>query len=296
MTALPTTALIGTLALLVAVPLTGPLAGQDVVGAHAMAQHAAHHDWLPPAADGAVAALDASPRHGEWLMVRLPGGDSVRSWVVYPERSDPAPVVVVIHEIYGLTHWVRAVTDQAAAEGFIAVAPDLLTMHAVPEDDTGDPERQAAVAAIRTLDQDRVHAQIRAVAEHAMALPSARPLYGITGFCWGGSAAFEHATRHDDITGAVVYYGSSPSEEGLARVRVPVMGHYGSDDERVNATIPRAEELLGSGYFPNLYRGAGHGFLRQQEGREGANQRASLQAWPKTVGFFTARSWDGAPR
>lgn len=277
-----------TLTLAFPLPATGQ-AGHPLHGTHTA-------DWLPPAAEGAVAALNASPRHGEWVTVRMANGDSIRSWVVYPERSDAAPVLVVIHEIYGLTHWIRAVADQAAAEGFIAIAPDLITMKDVPRDETGDPQQQPAVEAIRSLDVDRVHSQIRAVAEFAMVLPAARPLYGITGFCWGGSASFEHATRHDDIMGAVVYYGSSPSEESLARVRVPVMGHYGGDDARVNSTIPRATDILESGYYPNIYDGAGHGFLRQQDGRDGANHAASIQAWPKTMGFFAARSFQPVPR
>lgn len=260
----------------------GPAVSQEMAGPFA---------WLPPDAEGALEALNDSPRHGEWAMVRLENGDSVRSWVVYPERAGPAPVVVVIHEIFGLTNWVRAVADRLAAEGFIAVAPDLLTMENVPMDATGDPEQQQAVAAIRGLDTDQVHAQIRAVAEYAMGLDAAQPIYGITGFCWGGSTTFEHATRYDDIMGAVVYYGSSPSEDGLARVRVPVLGHYGGDDARVGATIPRAREALGGDYYPNIYDGAGHGFLRQQSGRDGANRRASLQAWPMTVGFFRAAAF-----
>ena len=248
-------------------------------------------DWLPPAAEGAVAALNESPRHGEWVMVRLENGDSVRSWVVYPERSERAPVVVVIHEIYGLTNWVRAVADRMAADGFIAIAPDLLTMEGVPTDAAGDPERDAAVAAIRGLDEDAVHARIRAVAEYAMGLDAARPIYGITGFCWGGSASFEHATRYGDLIGAVPFYGSSPDEAGLAEVRVPVLGHYGGDDARVNASIPRAQEALGADYWANIYDGAGHGFLRQQDGRDGANHRASVRAWPMTVGFFRAAAY-----
>lgn len=245
-------------------------------------------DWLPASAEGAARALDESPRHGEWMMVRLPDGDSVRSWVVYPERSDVAPVLIVIHEIYGLTKWVRAVADRAAADGYIAVAPDLLTMHGLPTDESGDPARDPAVAAVRSLDTDRVHGQIRAVAEAAMALPAARELYAITGFCWGGSAAFEHATRYPDLLAAVVFYGSSPSEEALARVRVPVTGHYGGDDERVNATIPRAEAALGNRYRANIHEGAGHGFMRQQDGRNGANMRAARRAWGMTLGYLDA--------
>ncbi len=265
----------------------------SILGAPAAAQetHSHGYDWLPPGAEGAVERLNTSPRHGEWAMVRLENGDSVRSWVVYPERSERAPVVVVIHEIYGLTNWIRAVVDQAAADGFIAIAPDLLTMEGVPTDEAGDPEQQAAVAAIRGLDEDRVHRHIRAVAEYAMGLDAARPLYGITGFCWGGSASFEHATRYDDIMGAVPFYGSSPDEAGLAEVRVPVLGHYGGDDARVNASIPRAREALGAAYRANIYYGAGHGFLRQQSGRDGANHHASVQAWPMTVGFFEAAAY-----
>jgi carboxymethylenebutenolidase len=242
---------------------------------------------LPPDAGHALEALNASPRHGEWSVVRLPDGDSVRVWVVYPERSDPAPVVVVIHEIHGLTHWIRAVADQLAADGFIALAPDLLTMQDIPSDATGEPDRQAATTAIRTLDPDAVQVQLRAVAEQGMALPAAAGVYGILGFCWGGAASFEHASRyHDNLLAAVVYYGSSPDEAALARVRVPVLGLYGGDDERVNATIPRARELLGDRFVARLYDGAGHGFLRQQTGRDGANLRATEQAWPYTVGFL----------
>jgi carboxymethylenebutenolidase len=242
--------------------------------------------WLPPDAEGALAALNESPRHGEWVMVRLPDGDSVRSWVVYPEVDEAAPVLVVIHEIFGLTNWVRAVADRAAAAGYIAIAPDLLTMEDVPVDASGDPERQPAVAAIRSLDSDRVQRQVRAVAEYAMGLPAARSYYAITGFCWGGSTTFEHATRYDDILAAVVFYGSSPSEEALARVRVPVLGHYGGDDQRVNATIPRAERVLDRWFTHEIHDGAGHGFMRQQSGRDGANLQAAKRAWFHALGFL----------
>lgn len=243
--------------------------------------------FLPAGAEEARQRLDASPRHGDWITVRMPGGDSVRSWIVHPERSDPGPVVVVIHEIYGLTSWVRAVADQLAAEGYVAVAPDLLTMRNVPKGAAGDPERDPAVAAVRSLDADAVHAQIRAVAEHVMARPWARQAYGIMGYCWGGSTAFEHATRYPDLRGAVVYYGGSPEREALTRVPTPVMGFYGGDDARVNATIPRAREALPGLYRAVILEGAGHGFLRQQSGREGANMRAAEKAWPMTLGFFT---------
>jgi len=240
---------------------------------------------IPPGAAEARAALDASPRHAEWATVRV-GEDTVRAWVVYPERRDNAPVVLVIHEIFGVTHWIRAVADHLAAQGFLAVAPDLLTMAGIPVVD-GEPERDAAVAAVRSLDVDVVHRQIRAVAEHAMALPGARATYGVVGFCWGGAAAFAHAVRHQDLGAAVVYYGGSPEADDLAGVRSPVLGLYAEDDQRVNATIDRARDALDRRlYRVELFDGAGHGFLRQQDGREGANLDASAWAWPFTIGFL----------
>jgi carboxymethylenebutenolidase len=253
---------------------------------------------IPPDAAGAVDALNASPRHGEWASVRLSDGDSVRVWVAYPERSEPAPVVVVIHEIYGLTHWIRAVADRLAADGFVALAPDMLTMLDVPTDATGEPDRQAATAAIRTLDPGRIQAMISAVAGHGMTLPGALDRYATLGFCWGGAASFEHASRAEDrLLAAVVFYGTSPEAASLTRVRVPVLGLYGEDDARVNATIPRARDALGDGFTARLYDGAGHGFLRQQTGRDGANLRASEQAWPETLRFLrnVAAGATGAP-
>lgn len=252
---------------------------------------------LPPGADGAAAHLDASPRHGEWAMVPAGAADSVRAWVVYPERSGPAPVVLVVHEIFGLTGWVRAVTDQMAAAGFVAIAPDLLTGRDIPADATGDPEREPAVAAVRSLDADEVHRRLRAVADWGMALPAATDSYGIVGFCWGGSTSFAHATRSPELGASVVYYGSSPDSAALARVEAPVLGLYGGDDERVNATVPRADSVLsalGKRYEVHTFEGAGHGFLRQRDGREGANRAASEQAWPLTIGWFRRHLEGGA--
>lgn len=243
-------------------------------------------------APGAAAArirLAASPRHGEWVMVRTGPTDSIRSWVVYPERPDRAPVVLVVHEIFGLTNWIRSVADQLAADGFIAIAPDLLTMQNIPADSAGDPVSATATAQIRTLARADIHRQMQAVAQYGMALPAALPAYGIVGFCWGGSTAFLHAVEAPDLKAAVVYYGSSPAATELSAVRAPVLGLYGGDDARVNATIPAADsamKALGKRYEPHVFAGAGHGFLRQQDGREGANLRASREAWPLTVAWL----------
>lgn len=242
---------------------------------------------LPPDLENARARLNASPRHGEWVMIPA-GADSVRAWVVYPERKTKAPVVVVVHEIFGLQPWVRGVADQLAADGFIAIAPDLLTSKNLPNPTDSVPA-QLATAAIRTLNPDDVHRQITAAANYAMNLPAAVRKYGIVGYCWGGSVSFEHAVRSPSLGASVVYYGSSPPSASLASVKAPVLGLYGGNDARVNATIAPADstmKALGKTYSPHIYEGAGHGFLRNQAGQNGANLTATRQAWPETIAWF----------
>ena len=243
---------------------------------------------LPPDAAGAPARLGSSPRHGEWVTIRTVGGDSLRAWVVYPERSTKAPVILVVHEVYGLSSWVRSVADQLAADGFIAIAPDLLTMKNLP--DTLDSVlAPLAIAVVRTLDPAWVQQQLDAVARYGMSLPAAQKKYGIVGFCWGGGVSFAHAVHAPSLGATVVYYGTSPATASLESVRAPVLGLYGGSDARVDATIPPADSAfraLGRTYEHTTYPGAGHGFLRQQTGMDGANLAATRAAWPATVAWF----------
>jgi carboxymethylenebutenolidase len=249
---------------------------------------------LPPTEDDAAARLNSSPRHGEFHTVDV-RGTPVRVWVVYPERKDKAPVVLVIHEIFGLTDWIRAVTDQLAAEGFLAVAPDLLSgkgPHGGGSDDF--PARDDATKAVSGLDRDEVLARLDAVRDWALAQPSASTSSGTVGFCWGGGTSFAYAVHQPQLDAAVVYYGTPPQDlSTLAAVRAPVLGLYGGDDARVTSTVDATREkmhALGKSYEPHVFDGAGHGFLRAQGGQNGANARAAAQAWPLTVNFLRAHS------
>jgi carboxymethylenebutenolidase len=244
---------------------------------------------LPPGAAEAGARLAASPRHGEWAMISAGGADSVRAWVVYPERAERAPVIVVVHEIFGLTTWVRAVADQLAADGFIAVAPDFLSGRNVPSGADGQPVADSAVAAVRGLNAADVQRRIDAAARYGTSLPAANGRYGIVGFCWGGTTSFAHAVHSSTLGASVVFYGTSPATEQLGRIRAPVLGLYGENDARVNATIPAADSAmraLGKTYEHQTFAGAGHGFVRQQDGQNGANLAATQAAWPRAVAFF----------
>ena len=257
----------------------------------ATTSRAAASDPSLPAGSGDVAQrLASSPRHAEYVMIPAGAGDSVRAWVVYPERSTKAPVVVVVHEIFGLSTWIRGVADQLAADGYIAIAPDLLTGKATPAPGADTLTQAVATSSIRTLKSGDVQRQLAAVGKFGMSLPAALHSYGIVGFCWGGGTSFEHAvTSPEGLGAAVVYYGTSPALASLSSVRVPVLGLYAGDDARVGATVPPADSAmraLGKTFHVHSFAGAGHGFLRQQDGKEGANLAATKQAWPLTIDFF----------
>jgi len=247
---------------------------------------------IPPGEPGAKAALEKSPRHGEFADVEVPGRSTpVRAYVVYPESKENAPVVIVIHEIFGLTDWVRSVADQLAAEGFIAVAPDLLSgMGEGGKGTEGFSSRDDVTKAVRELKPDAVKRDLDAVRAYGEKLPASNKKTATIGFCWGGSTSFRYATETPELAAAVVYYGAAPEKpEAYEKLTAPVLGLYGADDARVNKTIEPADQIikkLGKSYTHHVYDGAGHGFLRQQDGRDGANMKASQQAWPATIEFL----------
>jgi carboxymethylenebutenolidase len=199
--------------------------------------------------------------------------------------------VIVIHEIYGLTDWIRGVADQLAEDGFIAVAPDLICGKG-PNGGCTDSaaSRDEVVKLVRGLTPDEVVTRLNRVREYATKLPAANGKTATVGYCWGGSTSFSYAAAQPGLNAAVVYYGGSPSDPAtLASINAPVLGLYGGDDARVNATIePAAAEMkkLGKVYETHIYEGAGHGFLRAQTGRDGANMRATEQSWPTTLAFL----------
>lgn len=258
--------------------------------ANGAAQGSSQGAAIPASRTAAAERIATSPRHGEWAIVKTGPNDSVMTWLVYPERRDNAPVVVVIHENRGLTTWVRGVADQLAAEGFIAIAPDLITMER-RDDLTHELPSDSGAAAIRALTTEWVQRALDAVAKHAMALPGARQAYGVVGFCWGGARSFLHATHAPTLGASVVYYGSPPTAEQTAQIRAPVLGLYGGNDARINATIPATDSTmkrLGKSYEFHIFDGAGHGFLGNQDGNP-ANLAASQAAWPMTVAFLKAK-------
>jgi carboxymethylenebutenolidase len=233
------------------------------------------------AQDWAKARLEKSPRHLEWVKVKS-GNREVSAYVAYPEVKERATAVLIIHEIFGLSDWIRGMADQFAEAGYIAIAPDLLSGVAPGGGGTAELGGNDAVTkAVYGLSADQVTADLNAVMDYVSKLPACKGKVAVAGFCWGGGQAFRFATNNKDIKAAFVFYGTGPQKaEEIARITAPVYGFYGGNDARVNATIPKSVELMKSAgkiFEPVTYEGAGHGFMRAGEAPpppDTANQKA----------------------
>jgi carboxymethylenebutenolidase len=284
---------------------------------------------IPASNATAAARLAASPRHAEWVKIPWEQGssDSLMAWIVYPtNRNAKAPVVVVVHEIFGLSTWVRGVADQVAADGFIAIAPDFLSrVRGGPSsvELTGDAAR-GMIGGVNAAERNRA---IVAAASYAMMQPSAEPRYAVIGYCWGGQTTFMHAVHGGvrGFSGGVAFYGAFPYTAGgqrasagtpavpaqivadsVAKIKAPVMLLNGSLDARIGAQMPALDSAMkarGKDYAGTNYPGAIHGFLRAQDdaaaqpfandsaanafkAQQAANLAASKDAWPKTIAFL----------
>ncbi len=262
---------------------------------------------LPASANNAPARLKASNRHGEWVKIAWEPGskDSLMAWVVYPSTNrTKSPVVVVVHEIFGLQTWVRGVADQVAAAGFIAIAPDLLsrvrggaTTHEMPGD--------SARAMIQGVNVAERNLGITAAARYAMSLPSADQKYAVIGYCWGGGTVWGYAINGGipGFSGGVAYYGLPymngrvPVGDSISKITKPVVLLAGGADARIAAPMPAVDsamKALGKSYVGIAYPGAEHGFLRAQDdpknprnpAQEQANMAATKDGWPRTIAFL----------
>lgn len=262
---------------------------------------------LPASNNAAANRIAASPRRGEWIKLPFQAGskDTIMAWIVYPSAARAkSPVVVIVHDITGLSTWARSVADQAAAEGFIAVSPDFTSrLRGVPS--TAELSRDSAgklMAMVNSGERSRI---IGAVASYAMSQPSAEPRYAVIGYCWGGGTVFMHVVNGgvNGFAGGVAFYGlpymngAVPDNDSLSKIRVPVMLFNGSKDPRISAAMPAIDstmKVLGKNYVSTNYGGAAHGFMRSQDdpkaardpAEEAANLAATKDAWPRTVAFL----------
>lgn len=237
----------------------------------------------------AKARLDASPRHHEYITLKH-DSRSLQAFVVYPEVKSKAPVVVLIHEIFGLTDWAKEMADELAAAGYIVIAPDLLSgAGANGAGSESFPSQDAAVKAVSQLNPDIVTADLDAAADYSKTIPSANGKLAVTGFCWGGGKSFLFATHRHDLSAAFVFYGPPPPDSALAAITAPVYGFYAGNDARITSTVPAttaAMQAARKSFDPVTYEGAGHGFMRAGEDpgdTNPANKTARQQGFSRLI-------------
>lgn len=255
--------------------------------------------------DWAKAALARSPRHGEYVTLTEANGRKLQTWVVYPEVRDKAPVVVMIHEVFGLSDWAREMADEIAGAGYIVVEPDLLSgfgpasaaamvpnaagqsapgaafVPAAPGGTAAFPDQSAVVKAVSSLDPAVVTADLDAAADYGKHLPAASGKLFVAGFCWGGGKSFLFATHRKDLSAAFVFYGPPPPADAIRNITAPVYGFYAGRDARITATVPQTEiemKAAGKVYDPVIYDGAGHGFMRAGEAPDASAENLAARS------------------
>ena len=267
----------------------------------------------------AKATLDKSPRHGEYTTITEANGRKLQAWVVYPEVKDKAPVVVMIHEIFGQSDWAREMADELAAAGYIVVEPDLLSgfgpaataapaspaapmdhdhmgqsgagaamIPALPGGTAAFPDQSSVVKAVSSLPDAQVLSDLDAAADYGKKLPAADGKLYVAGFCWGGGKSFLFATHRADLSAAFVFYGPPPPADAMKNITAPVYGFYAGNDARISATIPQTQadmKAAGKTYDPVTYDGAGHGFMRAGEAPDAnaPNSAARAQGFRRLV-------------
>lgn len=261
-----------------------------------------HHEHMTPPSfnaveqDWAKQRADKSPRHQEWVKVKN-GERAVNSFVVYPQVKNKATAVIVIHEIFGMSDWVRSLTDQLAEAGYIAIAPDLLSGMGPKGGGSSEFDASGVRQAIGNLPPDQITGDLNAVADYVSKLPSCNGKIAVAGFCYGGTQTFRFATNRPDLKAAFVFYGQGPDgADAIAKIKCPIYGFYGGNDNRINATIPKSQEMMKAArktYEPVTYEGAGHGFMRAGEdptaneatpeakAMKEANKKARDEAWTR---------------
>jgi carboxymethylenebutenolidase len=239
------------------------------------------------AQDWAKTRLEASPRHREYVPLKH-GNRTVQAFVIYPEVKTKVPVIILIHEIFGLSDWAKEMADELAAQGYIVVAPDLLSGFGPNGGGSSEFSGQDAIMkAVSGLDPDVVNADLDAAADYGKHLPAGNGKIASIGFCWGGGKSFAFAAHRKDLSAAFVFYGPGPSE--VIAITPPVYGFYAGNDARIGATVPgtvAAMKAAGNAYEPVTYGGAGHGFMRAGEDPTNtvpANKTAREQAFARLL-------------
>ena len=243
-------------------------------------------------ADNIKTQLEVSPRHSESVKVTTSDERIVNAFIVYPAVKEPATAIIVIHQGRGLTNWVRLVADTLAAEGFVAICPDLLSGMGPDGGGTESFDSRDDVPwAISELPPSQVTSDLDAIQKYVRDLPSTNEKVAVSGFCWGGGQTFSYAVHSDTIAASFVFYGPAPSTEDIPKISAPVYGFYAENDNRINATIDAtkaAADAANITYEPVIYEGVGHAFLTlgMAEDANEAQKTATKAVWERWISLL----------
>jgi carboxymethylenebutenolidase len=243
------------------------------------------------AQDAVKARLDKSPRHLEWVTIKHNGRD-LKCFIGFPEVKNKATAIVLIHEIFGLSDWVRGMVDQFAEAGYIAIAPDFLSGMGPNGGGTDSFSPDQVRGKIQGLSDAQVVADVKAAADYVGKLPAANGKVAVGGFCWGGSRTFTYAASGADFAAGLVFYGSAPKPEQMAAIKAPIYGFYGGNDARITAAVPDVTAQMkaaGKKFDQVTYEAAGHGFMRSGEAADATepNKKARAEAWVRIKGIMS---------
>lgn len=254
-----------------------------VVGAYPLAHHLLETSGM---AMSVLSQVESEAASIESTTVKYPGeGVTLEGYLSRPKATGPYPAVIVIHENRGLNDHIRDVARRLASQDYVALAVDLLSR----QGGTGsmaDPD--AARAAFRNVSDDDVLRDLNSaynyLQSHAMVRQGQT---GVIGFCWGGQRCFLYATANPNLKAAVVFYGTTPPEDAMAKIQAPVLANYGETDQRITSRVPETEAAmrrLGKRYDFRIYPGAGHAFFNDTGDRY--DEAAAADAWNRTLEFF----------
>lgn len=267
------------------------LAGGAALASSSLARIARAQEMGPPPPQPTVDGVTVPPddptisagmvEFGSWE----PDGPMLQGYLARPAAPGIYPAVVIIHENRGLLEHYKDVARRYAREGFVAIAPDLLSR------DGGTPNVDPAQVSslLSRADPNRHASDAISAGAFVRGLEGVHPhVYGITGFCFGGAVTWRTTTQDPAIAAAVPYYGANPPLDAVPNIRAAVLGIYGGLDERINAGIPDLRAALTSlGIIHEfiIYDGANHAFFNDTGGAR-YHPEAAADAWVRTINWF----------
>ena len=232
-------------------------------------------------AKAAIVAPDDNRLEIKRVSFKGASGD-VKGYEVRPKNAQKLPAVVIVHENRGLNPHIEDVARRIAIEGFVALAPDLLSQIG------GTPSNEEEAAQLfRKIDGTKTLSDSVAAVSYLKGHPNSTGKVGAIGFCWGGGMVNLIAANSPDLIAAAPYYGDVPEIENAKKVKAKMLLHYASLDERINKNADawvNALKAAGVDVQSHMYEGANHAFNNDTSPRY--HEPSAKQAWSRTVEFF----------